>query len=55
MKQKQPSQRTNSVVIVAILCLTALEICAMYNGINGTFRTFIFTAIAGLAGWRVKI
>jgi len=46
--------KANSVVITAIMCLTLLEICAMFNGINGTFRTFIFTAIAGLAGWRIK-
>ncbi len=46
--------KTNSVVITAIICLTALEVCAMQNGINGTFRTIIFTAIAGLAGWRIK-
>ena len=47
--------KTNSVVITGIICLTILEIYAMFNGINGTFRTFIFTAIAGLAGWRIKI
>jgi len=46
--------KTNPVVITGILCLTILEICAMFNGINGTFRTIIFTAIAGLAGWRIK-
>lgn len=45
--------KTNNVVITAIICLTILEVCAMFNGINGTFRTVIFMAIAGLAGWRV--
>ena len=47
--------KPNSVVITAIICLSVLEIFAMFFGINGTFRTFIFTAIAGLAGWRIKI
>jgi len=46
--------KTNPVVITAIICLTVLEMCAMFNGVNGTFRTMIFTVIAGLAGWRVK-
>lgn len=45
--------KANSVVITAIVCLTILEIGAMFNGINGTFRTIIFMAIAGLAGWRI--
>ncbi len=45
--------KSNSVVITAIIILGLLEVCAMYYGINGTFRTIIFTAIAGLAGWRV--
>lgn len=44
-----------SIVICAIICLMILEIFAMYNGINGTFRTIIFTAIAGLAGLSLPI
>jgi len=47
--------KANSVVITAIICLALLEVCAMFQGINGTFRTIIFTAIAGLAGWRIPI
>lgn len=35
---------------VAIICLTILEICAMFNGINGTMRTIIFTMIALIVG-----
>ena len=45
--------KTNSVVITAIIVLGILEVFAMYHGINGTFRTIVFMAIAGLAGWRV--
>ena len=41
------------VVITAIIGLVVLECFAMHYGINGTFRTIIFTAIAGLAGLTV--
>jgi len=43
-------QIDKNIVITAILCLTALEICAMNFGINGTMRTVIFTLIAAMAG-----
>ena len=42
-----------SIIIVAILGLVILECFAMHYGINGTFRTMIFTAIAALAGLSV--
>jgi len=35
---------------VAIFCLTALEIIAIQNGINGTFRTIVFSMIALIVG-----
>jgi len=38
------------VSIAAIVCLTAMEICAMMNGINGTMRTIIFSMIALIVG-----
>ena len=40
----------SEIVIMAILCLTLLEIFAMFFGINGTMRTIIFTMIGTLAG-----
>jgi len=43
--------KPNCVVITAIICLSILEVFAMFKGINGTFRTIIFATIAGLAGW----
>ena len=55
MSKKKKVDYANSVVITAIICLAVLEVFAMHFGINGTFRTFIFTAIAGLAGWRIPI
>jgi hypothetical protein len=51
MAKKKENKKDFRIVICAIICLTILEIFAMFNGINGTFRTVIFTAIAGLAGW----
>ena len=47
-KTKQPIQW--QVACTAILCLTVLEICAMNYGINGTFRTIIFSLIALIVG-----
>jgi len=43
------------IVIVAIICLTILEICAIFKGINGTMRTVIFTMIGALAGLSMPI
>jgi len=39
------------VVIAAIVCLSIMECFAMHYGINGTFRTVVFTIIAALAGF----
>ena len=39
------------VVAVAIVCLTALEIIALMNGINGKIYSIMIITIAGLAGW----
>ena len=36
--------------VVAILCLTVLELAAMHYGINGTMRTIIFSLIALIVG-----
>lgn len=47
--------KPNSVAITAIICLSILQIFAMHYGINGTFRTMIFAAIAGIAGWRIPL
>jgi len=39
---------------VAIICLTIMECFAMHYGINGTFRTAIFTIIAAIAGLTIN-
>ena len=36
--------------VVALVCLTVLEIIAMQQGINGTMRTIIFSMIALIVG-----
>jgi len=38
------------VSIVAIICLSILELAAMSYGINGTMRTIIFSLIALIVG-----
>jgi len=47
---KNMKQIDKKIVITAIICLSVLEIFAMYFGINGTMRAIIFTMIGGLAG-----
>lgn len=38
------------VVICAILGLVVIEVCALFNGINGTLLRWMIIAIAGLGG-----
>jgi len=40
-------------IIVAIVCLTALELFALSKGKNGTLLRIIIIAIAGLAGFSI--
>ena len=48
---KQINKPDWKVVSIAIVTLGALELGAMFNGINGTMFSIIIAAIAGLAGW----
>lgn len=43
------------IVITAIICLTILEICALYKGINGTLFTGVVALIAMAAGVIIPI
>ena len=43
--------KKKGIVISAIVCLTLLELAALYKGINGSLFTIIVAVIAGLAGW----
>jgi len=38
-------------IILAIVSLVVLEICAMFNGINGNMLRFVVVCIAGLGGF----
>lgn len=38
------------IIITALICLTLIEICALFNGINGTALTVIVGIIAGAIG-----
>jgi hypothetical protein len=38
---------------IAILCLTILELVALYKGRNGTMLRIVIIAIAGLAGFSI--
>ena len=49
--KKKGTKPSKWVVIVAIIVLGVIEICALLNGINGTFRMTITAIIAGLAGY----
>jgi len=40
-------------IIIAIVCLTALELFALSKGKNGTLLRIIIIAIAGLAGFSI--
>lgn len=42
------------IAIVAIICLTIIQIAAMHYGINGALRTTICAIIAGIAGLMIN-
>ena len=45
------TDKKKGIVITAMVCLTVLELAALYQGINGSLFTIIVAAVAGLAGW----
>ncbi len=49
-KPKQKPKVDWKISITAIVCLTLMELVAMFYGINGTMRTMIFTLIALIVG-----
>jgi hypothetical protein len=48
-----PISWSTAKVVVAIVCLTTLEIVALAKGKNGTLLRIIIIAIAGLAGFSI--
>lgn len=53
MAKKTENKIDWKVICIAIIALCIIEIFAMMNGINGTFRMTITAIIAGLAGWTI--
>lgn len=47
-------KRSNFSVIVAIVCITLIEIVALLNGINGYAFTLSVGALAGIAGFKFR-
>lgn len=41
--------------ILAILCITALEVVAITQGVNGAVLGIVIAAIAGLGGYEIKV
>lgn len=37
----------------AIICITVLELAAIFNGFNGILLTTVIAIIAGLVGYRI--
>lgn len=52
MKRKKPVNKT---VITGIICLTILEIFALYKGIDGALFTLIIAVIAAAIGIIIPI
>ena len=38
------------VIIAGLACITIIEVCALFNGINGTLMTLVLMIIAGAIG-----
>jgi len=49
-KKNSRNSRNSRIIITAIICLTVLEINAMYLGINGKVLSIILFLIGALAG-----
>lgn len=54
-KEKEGEMIDNTLkVVVAMICITALEMVAMVQGFNGLLLTLAIGAVAGLGGYEVK-
>lgn len=42
------------IAMTAIICLTTIEIYALYQGIDGLLFTIVVAIIAGIAGFEAK-
>ena len=54
-KEEKRTMIENTIkVVVAMICITALEMVAMAQGFNGLLLTLAIGAVAGLGGYEVK-
>jgi len=44
----------NKVIAIAVICIAAIEVVALLQGVNGTLISVSFTAIGGLIGAGIK-
>ncbi len=47
---KMKNKRNSTVIISAILGLSAIEVVALFKGVNGQLMTLMVAVIAGLGG-----
>jgi len=40
--------------IIAIICITAIELVALFKGIDGKLLALAIAAISGLAGYKIR-
>lgn len=53
-KECEHKQRSNKSAMLAIVCITAIELTALFNGINGYAFTLSVGALAGIAGFKFR-
>ena len=41
--------------IIAMSCITALEVVALLKGVDGAVFGFVIAALAGLGGYEIKV
>ena len=41
--------------VIAMLCITALEVAALLKGVDGAVFGFVIAALAGLGGYEIKV
>ena len=53
-EKKRHQKMKVKIIITAILCITLMELMAMWQGINGNILRIVIAAVAGLAGLATK-
>lgn len=50
---KRKKIKDGKIVITGIICVTLLELFALYKGHDGMILTTVVALVAGLAGWTI--